>query len=44
MWNQVSKLNERHMPLAWVSMIAVALADLYVLLVARGTISNPYFF
>jgi hypothetical protein len=25
-------------------MIAVALADLYVLLVARGTISNPYFF
>jgi hypothetical protein len=44
MWNQVSKLNVRHMPLAWVSMIGVALADLYVLLVARGTISNPYFF
>jgi hypothetical protein len=44
MWNQVSRLNVRHMPLAWVSMIAVALADLYVLLVARGTISNPYFF
>lgn len=44
MWNQVSKLNARHMLLAWVSMIFVALADFYVFLVANGTMGDPRFF
>ncbi len=44
MWNQISRLNARHMLLAWVSMIVVALADFYVYLVANGTISDPRFF
>jgi hypothetical protein len=38
LWNIVSRLNERHMLIAWVSLIWVALSDLYVRLVATGTI------
>lgn len=41
MWRQVSALNARHMLLAWVSLVFVALADLYVRLVATGVISDP---
>jgi hypothetical protein len=41
MWRKVSALNTRHMPLAWISLVTVALADLYVRLVATGTISDP---
>jgi hypothetical protein len=41
MWRQVSALNARHMLLAWVSLVFVALADLYVRLVATGAISDP---
>ncbi len=41
MWRQVSALNARHMLLAWVSLVLVALADLYVRLVATGAISDP---
>jgi len=40
----VSKLNHRHMELAWVSLVVVALADVYVRLVASGTIHDPRFF
>jgi hypothetical protein len=40
-WKAVSRLNERHMPIAWVSLVFVALADLYVRLVATGTIDDP---
>lgn len=43
-WGLVSKLNGRHMQLAWASLVLVALADLYVRLVASGTISDPRFF
>jgi hypothetical protein len=43
-WTQVTKLNARHMQLAWVSLIFVALTDLYVRLVASGTISDLTFF
>jgi hypothetical protein len=32
------------MQIAWVSLFAVALADLYVRLVAAGTITDPRFF
>ena len=41
MWQKVSALNARHMPLAWISLVTVALADVYVRLVATGTISDP---
>jgi hypothetical protein len=44
LWQAVSALNRRHMPIAWVSMFAVALADLYVRLVAMGTIRDLRFF
>jgi hypothetical protein len=43
-WGWVSALNRRHMELAWVSLVVVALADLYVRLVASGTIHDPRFF
>ncbi|MBA8823073.1 hypothetical protein FHX42_000402 [Saccharopolyspora lacisalsi] len=36
MWTQVTKLNGRHMMLAWASLISVAVVDLYVMLVAGG--------
>ncbi len=42
MWGVVSKLNTRHMQLAWSSLIWVALTDLYVRLVASGTIHGAW--
>jgi len=44
MWTFVSKLNGRHMQIAWVSLVWVAFTDLYVRLVASGTITDPTFF
>jgi hypothetical protein len=44
MWGWVSKLNQRHMELAWISLVIVAVADVYVRLVASGTFSDPRFF
>ncbi len=43
-WTQLSKLNARHMQIAWVSLVFVALTDLYVRLVASGTITDLRFF
>ncbi|SDO20534.1 hypothetical protein [Geodermatophilus sp. DSM 45219] len=43
-WTAVSRLNARHMQYAWASLASVALADLYVFLLATGTISDPRFF
>jgi hypothetical protein len=43
-WTWVSRLNARHMQLAWASLIFVALTDLYVRLVASGAIHDPRFF
>ena len=43
-WTIVSKLNVHHAKFAWISLIGVALCDLYVRLVASGTITNFYFF
>lgn len=40
-WVFVSKLNPRHMQLAWVSLFGVALTDVYVMLVSSGAISDP---
>jgi hypothetical protein len=36
-WKGISKLNAHHMLLAWVSLIYIGLADLYVWLVSNGT-------
>jgi hypothetical protein len=43
-WTFVSRLNARHAQFAWVSLFGVALADLYVRLVAAGAFSDPRFF
>lgn len=39
-WKMVTPLNAKHMNLAWVSLIFVALTDVYVRLVASGVISD----
>ena len=43
-WTQISKLNARHMQLAWITLGTLMLTDLYVLLVASGAISDLRFF
>jgi len=43
-WTQISKLNATHMLWAWVSLVWIAFADLYVRLVVTGAISDPKFF
>jgi hypothetical protein len=43
-WTFVSNLNPHHPKFAWVSLIGVALCDLYVRSVATGQITNIYFF
>ena len=40
-WRRVSVLNGRHMEWAWISLIWVALADLYVRLAASGVFDDP---
>ena len=44
MWTFVSRLNRRHMELAWASLLSVALADLYVYLLAIGAFTDPQLF
>jgi hypothetical protein len=44
LWTFVSRLNARHAQFAWVSLVGVALTDLYVYLLATGTIQDPRFF
>jgi hypothetical protein len=41
-WQAVSWLNGKHMQWAWASLIWVALADVYVRLVASGIIVDPH--
>ncbi|HSB62058.1 MAG TPA: hypothetical protein VLI67_10080, partial [Vicinamibacteria bacterium] len=40
LWRLVTRLNERHMLYAWISLIGVGLADLYVRLLAMGVIRD----
>jgi hypothetical protein len=40
LWKVVTPLSERHMYFAWVSLVVVALADVYVRLVASGAITD----
>jgi hypothetical protein len=42
-WTQVTRLNTRHMALAWTTLGTLVLTDLYVMLVASGTISDLRF-
>lgn len=44
LWTWVSKLNAHHAKFAWYSLFSVALADLYVFLLANGTITETRFF
>jgi hypothetical protein len=44
LWTQVSKLNAMHAKFAWLSLFSVMIADLYVFLLATGTISDLRFF
>jgi hypothetical protein len=43
-WTQVSKLNTRHMQLAWITLGTLMLTDLYIWLVAAGVFSDPRIF
>jgi hypothetical protein len=43
-WQILTPLNARHMQLAWASLTFVALADLYVRLVASGAFHDPKIF
>lgn len=43
-WRVVSRMNERHMLCAWISLIWVALADLYVRLLSMGVITDVRLF
>ena len=43
-WRVVSRMNERHMLYAWISLIWVALADLYVRLLSMGVITDVRLF
>jgi hypothetical protein len=40
LWGKVSALNEHHMFWAWISLFGVALTDLYIMLLARGVITD----
>jgi hypothetical protein len=43
-WTQVSRLNRRHMQLAWTTLGTLMLTDLYIWLVASGAISDLRFY
>ncbi len=43
MWTQISKLNTRHMQLAWITLGTLILTDFYIMLVASDTISDLRF-
>jgi hypothetical protein len=40
-WQRVTGLNEDHMLWAWVSLVSVALADLYIRLLGWGVLADP---
>jgi hypothetical protein len=44
LWRGTTKLNENHMLWAWTSLFGVTFADLYVWMVAAGTITDPVLF
>ena len=44
MWRVVTRLNEKHMQIAWVSLIWVGLTDVYIRLLSMGVIKDVRFF
>jgi hypothetical protein len=44
LWTLVSMLNRDHAKYAWISLFSVALADLYIYLLAAGAFNDPRFF
>jgi hypothetical protein len=40
MWGFVSRLNTKHMQLAWLTLATLAITDFYVMAVAAGWISD----
>jgi len=44
LWRVTTRLNEKHTQFAWVSLFGVALADLYVMLVAAHVVADLGFF
>jgi hypothetical protein len=40
MWSQVTRLNNHHMLLAWITLGTLVVTDMYVMLVASGTIPD----
>jgi hypothetical protein len=43
-WTRISKLNARHMQLAWTTLGTLMLTDLYIWLVAAGVFNDPRIF
>jgi hypothetical protein len=43
-WTQISKLNTKHMQLAWTTLGTLMLTDLYIWLVSAGVFSDPRIF
>jgi hypothetical protein len=43
-WGVVSKLNTKHMQLAWTTLLTLMITDAYIGLVASGAISDPRFY
>ncbi|HSY16359.1 MAG TPA: hypothetical protein VK816_10250, partial [Jatrophihabitantaceae bacterium] len=43
-WGFVSRLNGRHMQLAWTSLVWLVVTDFYIRSVASGGLSDPRFF
>jgi hypothetical protein len=43
-WQQISKLNAKHMQLAWASLFWLLFTDLYIVLLSTGTITDLRFF
>ncbi len=40
-WGIVSRLNGKHMQLAWTTLASLAITDAYIALVASGAFSDP---
>lgn len=41
LWTRVTKLNEKHAPFAWISLVTVMVLDAYIMSVSAGWIPDP---
>ena len=44
LWMQVSRLNSRHMQLAWITLVSLVVTDAYIALRGRRRDHGPEFF